>query len=207
MAFIWQPARTSARQWRGVREFITPFTQGLNEAEPSQDTTKSADPKTLLCLPEPVNCHCPQLGKWIACIHIALILRLLGVFYWYWFSYQNLKKCFCVIWCLCFTEIAFPSSSFSHPESLEILHSTSSICNQCSFLYPPSEPSGKGTLLESCGTIPLPKYCTFVLPDMPSKCDIQLLHLWDVQALLEHHIFILQVALHVWHCTLIGQDQ
>jgi hypothetical protein len=44
---------------KGSREFITPFTQSLNEAEPSQDTTKSAAPKTL-CSPEPVNCHCPQ---------------------------------------------------------------------------------------------------------------------------------------------------
>jgi len=30
--------------------------------------------------PEAINCHSPQLGKWIACLHIALILRLLGLF-------------------------------------------------------------------------------------------------------------------------------
>lgn len=48
--------------------------------------------KTLLRSPRPVHCHYPQLGKWIACLHIALILRLLGVFKWYWFCYQNLKK-------------------------------------------------------------------------------------------------------------------
>ena len=53
------------------------------------------------------------------------------------------KKYFCFIWFLCSTEIMFPSSSFSHPESLQTLHSTSSICSQCCFLYPPLEPSGK----------------------------------------------------------------
>jgi hypothetical protein len=119
----------------------------------------------------------------------------------------NLKKYFCVIWCLCSTEIVFPSISFSHPESLQILHPTSSICSQCCFLYPPSKPSGKGLLLGRCGTILLPKYFTFVLPDMPSKCDIRLLHLWDVWVLLEHRILILQVALRFWHCTLIGHHQ
>lgn len=51
-----------------------------------------------------------------------------------------------------------------------------------------------------------PTYFTFVLPDMPSNCDIHLLHLWDVQTLPEHHIFIIQVAFHVWHCTLKGHD-
>lgn len=103
--------------------------------------------------------------------------------------------------------VYFPSSSFSHPESLQILHSTSSICSQCCFLYPPSKPLGKDILLASCAQFCPPKYFTFVLPDMLSKCDIHPLRLWDVRALLEHHIFILQVVLHVWHCTLIGHDQ
>jgi hypothetical protein len=42
---------------------------------------------------------------------------------------------------------------------------------------------------------------------MPSNYNIHLVHLWDDQALPEHHVFIIQVAFHVWHCTLIGHDQ
>jgi hypothetical protein len=67
-------------------------------------------------------------------------------------SFPEFKNVLLCNWFLCYTETVIPSSSCSHPQSLQSLHSTSSICNHCCFLYTPLEPSGKA----SCGTILLP---------------------------------------------------
>jgi hypothetical protein len=60
--------------------------------------------------------------------------------------FPEFKKVLLHNWFLCSTETVFPSSRFSHPQSLQTLHSTSSNCSHCCFLYPPFEPSGKGIL-------------------------------------------------------------